>query len=162
MKKLSFGIVQGRLITSPPGKLQWFPQEQWEEEFSLAKDLGISFIELIAEREHNNRNPIWSDEGIAKIKELCKKNNLPLHAYCNDYVIDHSLLKDKAVLEQNERFTQQGKKLGVQKYILPLFEKSEINNDNLREFSPVLKIMADSAQKHGILLCLETLLDGKT
>ena len=52
-----FGIVQGRLTPSPPGCLQWFPQERWENEFSLAGTLGISYIELIAEVQHNPDNP---------------------------------------------------------------------------------------------------------
>ena len=68
-----FGIVQGRLLRSPPGELQWFPGEDWSKEFHIAKNLGISFIELIAEREYNPNNPLWSEEGRKEIKEFLKK-----------------------------------------------------------------------------------------
>ena len=37
-----FGMVQGRLTQSPPGCLQWFPQETWQDEFHIASDLGIN------------------------------------------------------------------------------------------------------------------------
>lgn len=81
-----FGMVQGRLIQSPPDELQWFPQEFWESEFFLAPALGIDYIELIAERVHNPENPLWTDDGISQIKNLVKRNGLSLHAFCNDYV----------------------------------------------------------------------------
>jgi sugar phosphate isomerase/epimerase len=71
-----FGVVQGRLISSPPGQLQWFPQERWEEEFEFARVLGFSYLELIAERQHNPQNPLWSDAGVQRILELNEENGL--------------------------------------------------------------------------------------
>ena len=44
-----FGMVQGRLTQSPPGCLQWYPQESWQQEFDTAKDIGIDYIELIVD-----------------------------------------------------------------------------------------------------------------
>ena len=58
---MNLGIVQGRLIQSPPGMLQWFPDEDWQAEFYIAATLGIENIELIAERVHNQNNPIWTE-----------------------------------------------------------------------------------------------------
>ena len=75
-----FGMVQGRLIQSPTGCLQWFPQEKWQEEFNIASDIGVDYIELIAETQHNQNNPIWTDDGINRIKQLVNDNNLTLHA----------------------------------------------------------------------------------
>ena len=60
---IRFGIVQGRLTQSPPGCLQWFPKEIWQQEFDIAKDIGVDYIELIAEVQHNPENPIWTDDG---------------------------------------------------------------------------------------------------
>ena len=57
-----YGIVQGRLIQSPPDELQWFPQNYWESEFFIAASLEVKYIELIAERAHNPKNPIWTDD----------------------------------------------------------------------------------------------------
>ena len=72
-----FGMVQGRLTQSPPGCLQWFPQEDWRHEFSVAADIGINFIELIAEVQYNPENPIWTDDGIENIKQLVKDKERP-------------------------------------------------------------------------------------
>ena len=69
LKKIKFGIVQGRLSQSPKGAIQYFPKK-WEDEFQIASTLGLDNIELIADREHNIVNPIWSKEGIEKLRCL--------------------------------------------------------------------------------------------
>ena len=159
---VEFGIVQGRLIQSPEGSLQWFPQEYWESEFFLAPMLGYKYIELIAERQHNENNPVWADDGIEKIKALAKRNNLLLNVICNDYIIDHALTEDKNVIEQTMKLISQAKLLGIQKLILPLFEKSELREDNFQKYKAILKEIASAAQESNILVCLETILNGKS
>ena len=157
---LRFGIVQGRLIQSPPGQLQWFPQDYWESEFFIASALGIDYIELIAERNHNPANPLWSDAGVNSIKSLVKRNGLSLHAFCNDYIVDHALPKSDDVLSQNLKLIERGALLGCQKYILPLFEQSELTLKNVEEYVDPLRIIADKAEQSGITVCLETVLNG--
>lgn len=152
-----FGIVQGRLIQSPSGQLQWFPQDFWESEFFLAKSLSIDYIELISERFHNPSNPIWTDEGLDKIKKLAEFNNLTLHALCNDYIIENSLSKSTEALSQSLELVERCAKLGCKKFILPLFENSEMNFSNFKEFASPLRKLADHAHKHQLLLCLETI-----
>lgn len=160
-KNIRFGIVQGRLIQSPHGQLQWFPQNFWESEFFIASALGIDFIELIAERNHNQDNPIWNDAGIEKIKSLVARNKLSVHAFCNDYIIDHALLKSNDVITQNLNLIERGALLGCEKYILPLFEKSELNVENANEYIEPLRVIADKACESGIMVCLETVLKGE-
>ena len=159
---IEIGIVQGRLIQSPEGCLQWFPQEHWESEFFLASALGYNYIELIAERKHNENNPIWTKEGIEKIKNLSKRNNLSLEVLCNDYIIDHCLRDDRSVFEQNLRLISRIKLLGIQKSILPMFEKSEVTENNFEEYKEILKDLAVTAQENNILVCLETVLKGES
>lgn len=154
------GIVQGRLIQSPPGQLQWFPKERWEEEFQLAAQSDLNYIELIAERTHNEENPIWSDSGIEKIKFLSEKHGLNLCALCNDYVIDNPLLDDSKSIEQTFKLIERTSLLGIQKFILPMFEKSEMNENNWQNYSASLREISSVAEKHNILVCLETILDG--
>lgn len=157
---INFGVVQGRLSKSPPGCLQWFPEDNWRDEFTVASDLGINYIELIAEVQHNLRNPIWTNEGIKEIKELVKDNNLTSHALCNDYIVENSFLSDE-VIKQNELLIVQGKKLGIKKYIMPFFEKSELNKDNMQDYIKPIIQLAKIANEDNILVCLETILTGK-
>jgi sugar phosphate isomerase/epimerase len=160
-RTLQFGIVQGRLVQSPPGCLQWFPQEDWESEYFLAAALGYDYIENIAEREHNKHNPLWSDEGTERIKALSARNGLSQHAFCNDYIIDHSLIRDKGAMKQTLKLIARGKLLGMQKLILPLFEESELTESNAPNYTSIVKEIASAAQENGTLVCcLETILEG--
>ena len=160
MDDLKFGIIQGRLTQSPPGCLQWFPNESWEDEFESASQIGINFIELIADISYNSRNPIWNDKGIDLIKKNSSKNNISIHTLCNDYIIDHSIL-DSKVIEQNNKLLIQAKKLCIKKYILPFFNKSEINPGNAKNYLNCLREIADIANDSQIEVLLETILDGK-
>jgi sugar phosphate isomerase/epimerase len=155
-----FGMVQGRLTQSPPDCLQWFPQNSWQKEFSVASDIGVDYIELIAEVQHNTENPIWTDDGIDQIKRLVKDNDLTLHALCNDYIVEHSFL-DEDVIQQSIDLLEQGKKLGVEKYIMPFFESSELSANNMQDYIEPLKRVAKVAYGKNITVCLETILTGQ-
>jgi sugar phosphate isomerase/epimerase len=160
LQPLRFGIVQGRLVRSPPGALQWFPQDCWQSEFFIASSLGIDYIELIAERQHNDGNPLWNEDGVGQIRDLVSRNRLTLHALCNDFIIDHALPGDRGVLDQCLRLVRQGAKLGCEKYVLPLFEASELTAKNGRVYSDPLRAIADEAGAQGMTVCLETILTG--
>ena len=161
-ENLKFGIVQGRMIQSPEGCLQWFPQEHWESEFFIASALGYDYIELIAETLHNENNPVWTEKGIKKILALAERNNLSLHAICNDFIIENKLPGSKSVLEQNRKLISRAKLLGIQKLILPFFEESELTENNFDDYKAPLIEIADVALENNILVCIETILDGRT
>ena len=58
--------MQGRLSQKDNLPLQSFPNE-WEEEFSRAKDLGFSKIEWLIDKESSYNNPLFSSKGRKKI-----------------------------------------------------------------------------------------------
>lgn len=155
-----FGIVQGRLLRPPAGLLQWFPQDQWEMEYYMAPAVGIDFIELIAERQHNERNPMWSDEGVAAIQAHAAANGLIVPTFTNDYIIDHAVTGDADVMRLNFRLIERGAKLGSHIYIFPLFEHSELTPTNAKKFVSVIRDTADACAAHTIQLCLETVVEG--
>jgi sugar phosphate isomerase/epimerase len=159
-KNIRFGMVQGRLTQSPPDCLQWFPQDFWEDEFNTAAEIGVDYIELIAETHYNSSNPLWSRDGLIKIQKLVVENELTLHALCNDFIIENSLLDDE-VIKQNFDLINQGKNLGVEKYVMPLFEASELNIKNMNSFINPIRTVAKAAHDNGMITCLETILTGK-
>jgi sugar phosphate isomerase/epimerase len=157
---LRFGFVQGRLVPTP-GPLQWFPQDCWEEEFDLAKSVGADYIELIAEREHNANNPLWEDHGIARLSELAAQNGMTMTALCDDFVIDHCLADSADTLDQVLRVIRQGERLGCRLLVLPLFEQSELTQDNARRYLAAVRKIGDAAARSGLIVCLETNLPGQ-
>ncbi len=110
--------------------------------------------------QHNPDNPLWSDDGIEKINALVAENGLTGHALCNDFVVENSLINDPAVLQQNMTLINRGYMLHMEKYVLPLFDASEMTAENTKDFLGPVGDIADEAHKAGMITCLETNLSG--
>lgn len=132
------GCVQGRLTPSPDGSLQRFP-DNWQNEYSIAKKIGLDFLEILVEREHNQNNPFWDEQKRDELIFLSKKNHLNIHSVCLDFVINHSLLNDKECQNYWFLFLENCKKINVKKIILPLMEESHIGIEELMTLKNILK-----------------------
>lgn len=159
-----FGIVQGRLTVPPEGELQWFPQGYWQDEFVTAQEIGIEFIELLTEREHNQDNPVWSQSGRNEIKAASRSTGRSLYSICNDYIINHSLLRDSAgeTAAQVCKFLEVGAELGCKVAVFPLLEQSDLTSTSSAELVPLIRRFARIAAKFDMLICIESMLDGAT
>ncbi len=156
-----FGIVQGRLSLAPKNRLQFFPKKNWFKEFEKAKMVGLDFIELFAERKFNKSNPIWSDKGRNQIKKLVKLNNLKLITICDDHVIDKNIHK-KSYLKYFNNLLYVTNRLGIKSIILPLYEKSNLTNENYIKFINILKIILKNSHKRNINILLESNISAET
>lgn len=149
------GVLQGRLTTAPAGVLQAFPTGKWEEEFVQAREIGLSYIELLAERDHNTENGIWSDEGINALSLLAANTQVQPRVLCIDYVMSHAL-DEPATVEYVLGLIERSARVGVKVIVLPLFEESELEHADWTQYVNPLRICADAARLQGITLCLET------
>ena len=159
------GCSQGRLIQSHNGKLQCFPGDKWQEEFAIASSCGLNYLELLAERNHNSRNPIWSDEGLKQIEKCVISNELETYSACLDFIIDQSIFKEDGnsndVLSYTINFLRQVKKIGIKVVILPLLERS---NPDLFTFNCVtdnLLYLLEECNRLDINLIIESVLDSE-
>ena len=50
--------MQGRLLPDNSNYLQYFPQNHWKEEYTIAETLGFEYIELLYDIEQSNQNPL--------------------------------------------------------------------------------------------------------
>ena len=64
------------------------------------------------------------------------------------------------MIQQNIDLINQSKVLGVEKYVMPLFGKSELNSSNMNDFIEPIRVVAKAAQDNNMLTCLETILTG--
>ncbi len=152
------GNVQGRFLPSPKNRLQFFPKRKWRDEFELAKSIGYNFIEFFSERIYDKENPIWNNNLLLEYKNLCKKNNLRIITFCDDYIISNDIRKSDY---QNyyKKLISKCDKLGIKKLILPLYGRSNLNYKNYNEFIiPLFKLDKISKSKK-IKLLIETNLD---
>ena len=156
-----FGIIQGRLTKS--NELQAFPSNNWKNEFTLAKELKFSFIELLTEREHNKNNPFWSLEGIKNYKKLIFENSLINYSVCADYIINNSLIGKDSILHNKylDNFIEKCILMQCQVIILPFLEKNEFSENNISQYVEILKRLSNKISNFNIIICIETLLDAR-
>ena len=153
-----FGISQGRLTSS--SQLQRFPSEAWQLEFSNAQKLGITFIELLTERQFNNDNPVWSEHGRREIADVCAATNREIYSICIDYIIDHSMLNDvsRATLIHVEQVLLAASDLGCKIVIFPLLEKSNLDLNSVDQFVDIFRELSAKASKYGLTICVESVM----
>ena len=148
------GIVQGRLSVAPKNRLQYFPKN-YKHEFELAKKINFNFIEFFAERQFNPKNPIWSKFKLNDYKQLSKKNKLKIYTFCDDYVIENSIIT-KSTLNYLIKLIKNLNFLGVEKLILPLYEKSKIDEKNFFKICDSLKFIYSYCKTKKIKLLIES------
>lgn len=91
--KHNIGVMQGRL-TEPLGRgIQFFPFDNWKEEFFLAKEMRLDEIEFIFDYEDFENNPLWTAQGIEQIKGLMEKTGVKVNAVCFDYFMRRAFYK---------------------------------------------------------------------
>ncbi|PEK39637.1 hypothetical protein CN568_24140 [Bacillus pseudomycoides] len=149
---LNFGIIQGRLSQTPPEVLQKFP-DNWKEEFFLAKELGLKYIELLVEREFNPNNPIYSPQGLAEIKSVSEQTGVGVNSVCIDTFIQQDFEEGfHKLIELIPSFAA----IGVRRLIIPFFESSELNNVSIQRYKEPLLNCANIAREFGVEICIES------
>jgi len=78
----------------PRGRgIQFFPFENWENEFYSAAELGLDEIEFIFDYERYEENPLFSKDGIKKINEIVKSTSVKVNSICFDYFMRRPFYK---------------------------------------------------------------------
>ncbi len=158
------GIMQGRL-TEPKGRgIQFFPFDNWREEFELARNAGLKEIEFIFDYEDYEKNPIWQG-GIQDIKELSDKTGIRIKSLCFDYFMRRPFFKFKGpekavVLEENKRvmnqILQNMDRIGIALMEIPLVDASSLTNEQEAEEFRSFLLQLLSMAPGNILFGLET------
>ena len=110
---------------------------------------------MIAERKKNNNNPIWTNHGNKKYIQLSKKYNKKLLNFCDDHAISQSILSNY----YHKYFIQLLKilnSLKIKNFILPLYGKSQITDNNYLMFNKKLNSLAKIASSKRINLLIES------
>lgn len=96
------GTMQGRLTQSRGRGIQFFPFENWEEEFRAASAIGIEEIEFIFDEDRYVENPLWSAEGLGRIRELMDATGVRVRHICADFFMRRPFFRvDTKIREEN-------------------------------------------------------------
>ena len=89
--KNNIGVMQGRLLPKFKGRYQAHPIGYWQEEFFLAKELGLDCIEFILDFNDSEKNPLLTHEGFKEILELSEETGVRVKTICADYFMEAPL-----------------------------------------------------------------------
>ena len=132
MKRHNIGIMQGRLTPMKGRGIQFFPFDNWREEFQEANEIGLDEIEFIFDFEHYEKNPLWTLEGICELRNIMEKTGVVVNAVCFDYFMRRAFFKssNKALKEENEMILKKVlfamKELNIPLIEIPLVDDSSI------------------------------------
>lgn len=132
------GILQGRL-TPPRGRgIQFFPAEHWQEEFALAQKIGFQCIEWLAEEDNIRNNPLFSKEGMARIKELAQAHSITIPSIHGFYSKKEGY--PKTLLELMDRTA----KIGARTILVSFFKEKALRTleDKERAVEQLKKALA--------------------
>ena len=156
-----FGIMQGRLVLPHNGELQCFPDKFWKSEFFIAQSIGIEFIELMIDEDFNDKNPLLYENGYKDINIVNSKTNQKLYSICFNYMITHSILKNKRTLELLYSLISLIDKVNYKMIVLPFYSSSCMTNENINIYRDVLLQIGNICKSKNILLSIESDVDAK-
>jgi L-ribulose-5-phosphate 3-epimerase UlaE len=156
-----FGIIEGRLI-KPPSKdlLQYFPPN-WIDEINIAKFLKFGFIEFFKDRNNNQVCPFFTKKGFKIVSDILNLKNFKSYSFCDDYFIKKNILKYKFLKKYFEDISLNLSIIKTKLYVLPLYEKSNLNKKNYILFLKKINLISNILNKNNIFLALETDLELK-
>ncbi len=131
MIKMDIGFMQGRLCDRVEGKIQAFPWRDWESEFPRAQKLGFTLMEWTLDQERLAENPLMTEAGQARIRELSALNGVRVQSLTGDCFMQapfykvqgpqrEGLLKDlRAILVASQR-------IGIRYVLMPLVDNGSL------------------------------------
>ena len=128
------GVMQGRLSKPVDGKIQAFPVNHWQNEFSLAKKLNIRLIEWTLDHDGLYDNPLMNPEGRKKILSLCEENLITVKTLTCDCVMQKPFWRAQNVKEGEQlvqdflNVCESSSELGVEILVIPLVDNSSVSS----------------------------------
>lgn len=163
MNSYRIGVMQGRLLPKYMGRYQAHPLGYWQEEFALARALGLEFIEFILDHNDVEMNPLMSEEGGREIKALSDETGVRVVSICADYFMEAPLGSSSPdvsarSVEVLRRLTQNaGRFLGVKDIVIPCVDQSSLKDDEeIERFAGKVLPLAGLAADNGVRFSLET------
>lgn len=149
------GIIQGRLLASESGELQCSPGDQWREEFAIAGEIGLSHIELIAERFVDDRNPIWTSSGRQEMRAAITEHGVGVTSLCIDEPLDRPVDDAGFMRDLAARLSPAIRELDIRMIVIPTFEASGFEVLDLDRAAQVLGEFSQAMRDAGARLALE-------
>ena len=128
---INIGITQGRLVPSEKkNRIQYFPVKNWKKEIMLMAKNRIYKLEWTRNFEKISQNPLFNKNQLDEIINLKKKFQIEIPSVTCDFFMEKPFFKNKNFFTLNhlKKVIENGKKIGIKYFILPLVDNSSIKN----------------------------------
>lgn len=158
----SVGIMQGRLLPKYKGRFQAHPVGSWDQEFFLAREIGLDCIEIILDYDEVELNPLSSSQGRTALARTIDQSGVAVHSVCADFFMDvplHSASDavTRTGLDVLGHLIRVSREVGYSVVVLPCVDRSRIKSSGERtRLIKNLKKIAPLAADYGVRIALET------
>jgi L-ribulose-5-phosphate 3-epimerase len=133
-----FGIMQGRLLPKFNNLYQAHPVDYWQDEFYIAKDLGLEVIQFILDYNLSLKNPLFYKGGIDEIKSHIDESGVIVDSICADYFMvgpihSNDPTESNKSLKVLEKLIVNSSEIGVNDIIIPCVDQSSLNNNESKD-----------------------------
>lgn len=157
------GVMQGRLLPKYKGRYQAHPVGYWQQEFSLASEMGLDLIEFIFDYEDFEKNPLMNEMGLEDILAISTFSGVQVKSICADYFMTeplHNSTFDSIRHSQDilRRLIINGSKIGVKEIVIPCVDQSSFQQAQgvVEQFVANIQSVLALAEYHQVNLALET------
>ena len=156
------GVMQGRLLPQYQGRYQAHPVGYWQDEFVIAREVGIDCIEFILDYNEAEDNPLIKEGGVEEIKIVVEQTGIAVKTICADYFMEAPLHSEHIEIANSSqelmiRLLNNAVELGVTDVVIPCVDQSTLGGKPaVDRFVEILLPIVVIAEKHGINLSLET------
>ena len=158
--------MQGRLSPPRSNKIQEFPWETWDHEFSLANQLGLSLIEWTVDLEKLQENPIFTLPGQNKLSRLSSEALVSVVSITLDCFVSAPIHKINPLNNLNSSFddfvwvVDRVANTSVETLVLPIVaENGPESKESLARLCDFLSNVHDFLQESNMRIAIECELD---
>lgn len=146
--------MQGRLSEVIDGVIQEFPWASWRDEFAIASEIGVHTMEWTLDQKDLYSNPLMTDEGQQKIRQLCEQWSISIPSLTGDCFMQYPFWKSRGEIQRKllVDFENILRACGALKFdiiVIPLVDNGsleDLNQENelvqiLEKYTPLIKAM---------------------
>ena len=146
----------------PKGRgIQFFPFEEWKEEFKTAARIGIQEIDFIFDMDRYQENPLWTKEGIQEIQEAMAETGVKVRHICADFFMRRPFFRvseqeRKENIEILHKLLEAAKQIGAINIEIPLVDNSSAKTEEEKDLLVrSLQECLRKAKELGVTISLE-------
>lgn len=122
--------MQGRLSPPYPAHYQSFPWETWKDEFYIAEELCIDYIEWVYDKPYESHSPLKEKHTFDQVLNIVEQTGVPVLSICADYFMsEHLVINGQincAAMTKLRHLIDLSEKIESSHIVLPFVDSSKI------------------------------------